>query len=165
MSHALVGDLEHFPASEVLQFLSLVGVTGRLVLERSGERAELFFEHGRPVFARTSGLAVRTGEVLVHRGAVDRATLLEALAEQRARPGPRLASLLLARRAITREQATQAVSEVMRRILYGLTAWRAGRFDYAPGQPQAADDLDPDLDLERVILEGLSQADLARPPG
>ena len=61
MTAALQGDLEHFHASEVLQLLQLAEATGKLTLERAGERAELYFESGRPVFARTSGASVRTG--------------------------------------------------------------------------------------------------------
>ena len=37
---------------------------------RGEERVDLWYDRGRPVFARTSGLAVRSGELLMHRGTV-----------------------------------------------------------------------------------------------
>src|SRR6185503_7885283 len=87
---ALQGDLAQFFPSEVLQLLQLAQATGRLELERSNERADLFIERGRPVFARTSGGSVRAGQILVHRGIVTSEGLERALAEQRSRPDLRL---------------------------------------------------------------------------
>jgi hypothetical protein len=162
MSVAFEGDLEHVPPSDVLQFLGLTGATGRLVLEDPSERVEIGFERGRPVAARTNGRAVRTGEVLVHRGAVDRARLARALDLQRLIPGERLGAMLIHERAATSDQVRQAVEEVIRRILYGVTAWRRGRFAFHAGEPRPPDDLELDLELDRVLLDGLSQVDLAR---
>ena len=53
----LRGDLTHFFPSEILQLLQLAQATGRLEFERPGERADLYVERGRPVYARTSGPA------------------------------------------------------------------------------------------------------------
>jgi hypothetical protein len=161
MSVAFEGDLELFAPGEVLQFLGLTGATGRLVLEGPRERVEIGFECGRLVAARTSGRAVRTGEVLVHRGAVDRARLARALEAQRRVPGEPLGALLVRERAATSDQVRRAVEEVIRRILYGVTAWRRGRFAFHAGDAPP-DDLALDLELDRVLLDGLSQADLAR---
>ena len=60
---ALRGDLAHFFPSEIMQLLQLAQATGRLEFERPDERAELFVERGRPVFARTSGAAVSIGQI------------------------------------------------------------------------------------------------------
>lgn len=156
---ALEGDLRHFYTTEVLQFLQLAGATGRLEFERPSERVELFLEQGRPVFARTSGPAVRTGDVLLHRRCVTREALDHALATQTARPEQRLGALLLAAGATSREDVAQAVGEVLRRIVYGLLLWTDGRFRFEPGATLDSDDLEPDLDVDRLILEGLRRAD------
>jgi glycine/D-amino acid oxidase-like deaminating enzyme len=159
---ALQGDLAHFFPSEVLQLLQLAQATGRLELERGGERAELFVERGRPVFARTSGGVVKAGQILVHRGAVSSEALERALAEQRARPGQRLGAILVASGTATPEQIQSAVSEALRRIVYGLLLWREGTFRFRPGDQVGSEDVKLDLDLDRLILEGLRQADEAR---
>lgn len=83
---ALEGDLAHFFPSEVLQLLQLAQATGRLEFSREHERIDLLYDRGRPVFARTSGLAVRAGEVLLHRGVIQPQALARALERQRTEP-------------------------------------------------------------------------------
>jgi hypothetical protein len=161
-AEALRGDLRHFFPAEILQLLQLAQATGRLEVERSGERAEVYVERGRPVFARTSGGAVRAGEVLVHRGVLSSDQLERALAAQRARPGQRLGALLVAEGAVTPEQLQGAVHEVLRRIVFGLLLWREGTFCFVPGEPARDEDIQIDLDLDRLILEGLRLADQTR---
>jgi hypothetical protein len=162
---ALEGDLSHFFPSEVLQLLQLSQAQGKLELTRPGETAELFFERGRPVFARTSGETVRAGEVLVHRGQLSQETLERALALQRLRPGERLGALLVADGFATPEQVQQAVHETLRRIVYGLLLWRTGNFRFIPGEAVPHEDIQLDLDLDRLILEGLRLADQERSGG
>ena len=162
MSGALEGDLSHFFPSEILQLLQLSQAQGKLELIRPGETAELFFERGRPVFARTSGETVRAGEVLVHRGQLSQETLERALALQRLRPGERLGALLVADGFATPEQVQQAVHETLRRIVYGLLLWRTGTFRFIPGESVPHEDIQLDLDLDRLILEGLRLADQER---
>jgi glycine/D-amino acid oxidase-like deaminating enzyme len=161
----LEGDLRVFFPAEVLQLLQLAQAHGKLELERPRETVELFIERGRPVFARTNGAAVRAGEVLVHRGLVSQEALDRALESQRARPGERLGSLLVASGAILPEQLQLAVREVLRRIVYGVLLWREGRFRFYSGERIEAEDIQLDLELDRLILEGLRHADQTRAAG
>jgi hypothetical protein len=165
MSVALEGDLEQFFPGEVLQFLQLAEASGRLDLERGGERAEIFFEHGRPVFARTSAPSVKAGEVLVHRGRLKPETLEQALARQQDRPGQRVGQMLVAAGAISTADLEEAVQDVLRRIVYGVLLWRRGRFRFHPGEHAANEDIRLDFDLDRMILEGLRLADETRNAG
>jgi hypothetical protein len=158
---ALEGDLQHFTAPEVLQLLQLAQATGRLDLERSNERAELFVERGRLSFARTDARAVRTGELLVHRGHATQEAVASALRTQVGRGRP-IGALLIEDGTASRDHVSQAVHEAMRRVVYGLLLWREGRFRFLPGERRALADLEIDLDLDRLILEGLKQADQSR---
>lgn len=158
---ALEGDLRHFTPPEVLQLLQLAQATGRLDLERTNERAELFVERGRLSFARTDARAVRTGELLVHRGHATQEAVASALRTQVGRGRP-LGALLIEDGAASLEHVSQAVHEAMRRVVYGLLLWRDGRFRFLPGERRALADLEIDLDLDRLILEGLKQADQSR---
>jgi hypothetical protein len=159
---ALDGDLAHFFTSEVLQLLQLAQVSGRLEIERESERVDLYLERGRPVFARTSGLAVRAGEILQHRGLVSPEALARALDRQRTEPRQRIGALLVEAGEVTLEQVRDAVHEVLRRIVYGVLLWREGRFRFLAGERATDNDLPLDLDLDRLILEGLRLADQAR---
>lgn len=159
---ALEGDLASFFPSEVLQLLQLAQSTGRLELERGEERVVLHHERGRPVFARTSGLAVRAGEVLLHRGVIGADTLARALERQRREPSRRLGHLLIEQGDATATDVRDAVHEVLRRIVYGVLMWRTGRFRFVPGPEAVGEDIQIDLDLDRLILEGLRLADQER---
>jgi len=159
---SLRGDLRHFFPAEILQLLSLAQATGRLELDRPGERAEIFVERGQPVFARTSGATVKVGQLLVHRGTVSAETLDGVLQSLPARPGERLGSRLVAAGVATPDQIQAAVRETLRRVLYGLLLWREGTFAFVPGEQAMGEDIRLDLDLDRLILEGLRQADESR---
>lgn len=156
---ALAGDLARFHLAEVLQLLRLAAATGRLELARERERAELWIERGAPQFARTTGGSVRTGDLLVHRGRLNAATLERVLAVQRAQPGRRIGELLVEAGATGPGEVREAVQEGLRRIVFGLLLWRAGSFAFHAGERVAGEDVTLDLDLDRLILEGLRLAD------
>jgi hypothetical protein len=160
---ALEGDLAHFFPSEVLQLLQLAQAAGRLEFTRDQERVDLWYERGRPVFARTSGLSVRAGELLQHKGIVSAQALGRALERQRdSEPHRRVGELLVDQGDASREQVAEAVHEVLRRIVYNVILWRDGRFRFLPGETAGNEDITLDLDLERLILEGLRLADQER---
>lgn len=163
---ALEGDLGHFLPTEVLQLVQLAQATGRLELSRGDEQVDVFFERGRAIHARTTGASVLTGEVLVHRGVVPQAAVVQALAVQRHHaPDSRIGALLVAAGAVTRPQVAQAVHETVRRILYGAILWREGRFAFVPGERLVDHDFPLEVDLDRLILEALRLADQARASG
>ena len=162
MPSALEGDLAHFFPSELLQLLQLAQAAGRLEFTRGSERVDLWYERGRPVFARTSGLAVRSGELLMHKGAISAPALARALERQKSEPDRRVGQLLIDSGDASGEQITEAVQEVLRRIVYNVILWRDGRFRFVPGEVAEGEDITLDLDLDRLILEGLRLADQER---
>lgn len=162
MPVVLEGDLTHFFPSEVLQLLQLAQAQGRLEFARAGEQVDLWFDRGRPVFARTSGLAVRSGELLMHKNGITAHALGRALDRQRIEPGRRLGELLVEQGDASRPQVEDAVHEVLRRIVYNVILWRDGRFRFLPGEHTQREDITLDLDLDRLILEGLRLADQER---
>lgn len=159
---ALEGDLTHFFPSEVLQLLQLAQAQGRLEFVRGTEQVDLWFERGRPVFARTSGLAVRSGELLMHKNGVSAQALGRALDRQRSEPGRRVGELLVEQGDASRPMVEEVVHEVLRRIVYNVILWRDGRFRFVPGEHTEQEDITLDLDLDRLILEGLRLADQER---
>jgi len=162
VSESLRGDLRHFFPGEILQLLKLAQATGRLVMERSGESADVFVERGQPVFARTSGGTVRIGDLLVHRGVVAPETIERVLSHPPSHPEQRLGARLVEAGAVTPADVQQAVSDSLRRILYGLLLWRDGDFRFSPGEQATDEDIRLEADLDRLILEGIRQADESR---
>ena len=159
---ALEGDLKFFQPAEVLQLLQIAQASGRFRLERGSEHVELLFERGRLISARTTGVAVRLGEVLVHRGIVVPEALDLVLTLQKDQPGERLGHMLVSSGAASADQVAEALREVVRRVVYGLLLWREGRFRFTPEVTATMEDIRLDLDLDRLILEGLRLADQKR---
>jgi hypothetical protein len=157
---ALEGDLSQFYVTEVLQFLQLTSATGVAVFERGEERAELSFDRGRPVAGRTNARAVKLGDVLLHRRLVEPWALAQALAEQRARPDVRLGTMLLEHGSATEEQIAEAMGEVFRRLVCGLSLWPSGTFTFVPAAVASVEGVAFDTELDRLLLEGLHRADL-----
>jgi hypothetical protein len=169
VSVALEGDLARFQPAELLQLLQLAQATGRLELARpaarpaaGAETVDVYFAAGRPVSARTDGHAVRTGELLVHHGHASAEAVARALDRQRQGGRRRIGEMLREAGAATPAQVARAVHEGLLRILYGVLLWREGRFRFHDGELAPANDLPLDLDLDRLILEGLRLADQAR---
>ncbi len=159
---ALEGDLHYFQPAEVMQLLQIAQASGRFRLERGSEHVELLVERGRLISARTTGVAVRLGEVLVHRGVVVPEALDLVLTLQQDQPGERLGQMLVTAGAASAEQVADALREVVRRVVYGLLLWREGRFRFTPEVTATMEDIRLDLDLDRLILEGLRLADQKR---
>ena len=126
------------------------------------ERVEVLIERGRPGFARTTGMTVRVGDVLVHRGIVTRDALSLMLAIQSEQPGERIGEMLITGQVASRGQVEDAIREVIKRILFGVMLWREGTFHFVPGAGAAAEPVTLELELDRLILEGLRLADEAR---
>ena len=163
-STALEGDLARFVVADVLQFLRFAGASGRLECERGGDRVEIMFAHGRPLWASASGRAVRVGDVLVHRGWAAAAELEQALGDQQRQPGRRLGELMR-ERGVPGDCVSAAVSEVFCRLVCLLSLWPDGRFRFVAGDENASNDADDgelELELDRLLLEGLHQADLVQ---
>lgn len=158
---ALSGDLAVFHPAEVLQLVQLAQASGCLVLEREGESVRVWFERGRLSAARSSRGGVRTGEILVHRGAISRDACDEALAAQARVPG-RPVGALLTERGVPPEVVAAAVQEALRRVLFGVVLWRHGRFAFQPGAGIPVDEATAGLDLDRIILEAFRLADQAQ---
>jgi len=64
----LSGRLGPFTVVDVLQFLALSKVTGKLVLNARRERARVYFHDGALVYARREGPGERLGERLQRLG-------------------------------------------------------------------------------------------------
>ena len=51
---------------------------------------------------------------------------------------------------------------MFRRLVCLLSLWPDGRFRFVPGAAPDTDDAELDLELDRLLLEGLHQADLSQ---
>lgn len=152
---ALSGSLGHFRPIEILRLLQMTSATGRLQVTHGSEQADLYVEDGRRLFARTNGVSIRVGDILVNRGGVRPEVIALTAALQEDLPGRRLGEMLVESGVVDAEQVDKAVLEVQRRILCRVLLWRQGGFDFHPDERSANPErITIDLDVD----EGISLA-------
>lgn len=159
MSVALEGTLEHFLPVQILRLLQMTRATGRLHIIRGDENAELFLNDGRKIFARTSGVTVRVGDVLVNRGDIRPEALELTVAVQQDQPGERIGRMLVESGVVEPEKVRDAVLEVQRRIVCRILLWERGIFRFYPGEQAEREDITLDLDLDGLIVKAMRLAD------
>lgn len=133
---ALTGSLAHFSLAHVLRLLQATRATGHLELERDDEQTDLFVEEGCSLFARTTGAALRVGDILVRRGDLRPEAIEFVLAFQQAQPGQRLGRMLVDNGVLTETQIRDALLVVQRHIVVAALKWRNGSF--ASGRESAS---------------------------
>jgi hypothetical protein len=154
----LAGTLSSFHVAQLLRLLQSARATGCLELVHARERAELFVDDGRSLFARTTGSVPRVGDVLVHLGEVRPEAIEFVLAVQRDQPGVRLGQMLIDGGALTEKQIREAVLVVQRHILLRVLLWREGTFRFLPGERVQGEDIRLELDMDRLLADVLSVA-------
>lgn len=156
--HALSGALAHFSPLQILRLLQQAGATGRLEIHQGEERAEVFLIQGRSAFAFTNAVHLRVGDVLVNGGDIRPEAVELTAAVQQDQPGTRLGAMLVESGILPPERLREAVLEVQRRILCRVLLWEEGEFTFHPGELAGEENITLDLDLDRLILQGLRAA-------
>jgi len=156
------GMIEDVAVADVMQLIRVGGHSGSLTVNNGYEEGIIGFERGRIVSAwnpRTK----RVGELLVAAGAVDEASLEEALrAQSTDRPHRTIGHYLVRMGATTPEAIRDVMAHEIERVVFEICAWRAGSFEFA------IDDLTPlvevtrftgapkvDLDTQTVLMDVL----------
>lgn len=157
----ILGTLEDMSLPDLFAILIMRGATGRLAVEYTGERALLYFESGRLVFASSSTIGQRLGEVLIEQGKLTPETLQMALDWQKFIHGdtPTLGALLIEQRLITKGDLEAALIRQAEQILFHVLVWSSGRFTYRAGPLTSNSTPLPMLNLEQLILEAVRRAD------
>ena len=131
--------------------LQATRATGHLELERDDERTDLFVEEGRSLFARTTGAALRVGDILVRRGDLTPEVIEFVLAFQQDQPGVRLGRMLVDNGVLTEEQIRDALLVVQRHIVVAALKWRNGSFRFGPEERLIGEDVRLDLDVDELL--------------
>src|SRR5437762_11123037 len=161
---SLSGNLQDVSVADAMQFIHLGGRTGTLTLLRGDVKAEIGFHQGRIVNASAPGTK-RLGELLIDAGAIDQATLEEALRRQQAEhPRRSLGQLLVAMNAVDGDTIYRAIEQQIERTVYDLVTWSHGTFHFALDDLKPIDDIAVvpgdvirhlNLDTQMVLLDAL----------
>jgi hypothetical protein len=148
------GSLADEDIAELLGALHTMGFSGRLALRRGDAEKAIYLDAGAPVFATSTLVHDRLGDLLFREGKVTR--------EQHARtrelatpPGRRSAQALVELGAIKSNEIFPTLRRHVEDILYSCFSWDSGTFRLGPEQPAAEDKLRLSQSPGALLLEGI----------
>jgi len=157
---ALVGNLRDFGLSEFLYLVDRGYKTGRLTLQKPGDRAELYFQNGKLVYATHFNQDERIGDILVRMGRLSREQCANALKIQHTQePNKPLGAILVQRGMVTLEEIHKCVRLQIEEITYGLFGWNEGDFRFEPDVSPPPESVIIPLSIENIIMEGTRRID------
>jgi hypothetical protein len=165
---SFAGRLEEQGAAELLRSLARTSASGKLTLTRRDGHVVMALRAGRIIYCASSSMRETFGNILVLRGLLTEADLLEALERQHQATLPvRLGQVLVAMgkvdemalREVMRQQTEDVIAEIVR--------WRTGFFQFEPLPFSAAGETSVDL-KDFLLPEGFSAQQMlgdTAPPG
>ena len=144
MTKTLSGNLDTFSLADLLQWLEMNALTGRVTIARSGVRRSIDLKHGAIVFVSSTRPDERLGVFLARLGVLPEKTVYELLAENFT-TGKNLTRLILDGGLLTREQLAEVVETLAIQVLLDMFHWRDAIFEF-----------DPDVKTEDILRIQLS---------
>jgi len=147
------GEIETSSVPDLFRSLLSSGETGILTFRNGLITKSVFIQSGRVVYAASTNLDERLGEVLLLRGKITARQFLEA--SKMIRPGRRLGAILVELEALEPEELIPAVENQVKEILLDLFTWTHGTYELV------FKDIDPNsvvtlnISTENLILEGI----------
>lgn len=158
---ALVGNIRDFGLSDFLYLVDRGYKTGCLHLSRGNEKAILFFDKGKLIYAsRHQG--EQLGDLLVRQGKLTSQQLEQARrSQQSGNNGVPLTQVLINEHFLSREDLQQTLQAHTEESVYGLFGWPDGEFRFEQGQkPDPNEPIMPNpLPVENLIMEGVRRID------
>jgi hypothetical protein len=131
MSKTLSGNLGTFSLADLLQWLEINALSGRVTLRRGDLVRTIDLKEGAIVFVSSTRPSERLGVFLAKRLVLPEATIYELLAESFA-TGRNLTRLILERQLLTREKLAAAIEALAIEILLDLFRWTNAAFEFDP---------------------------------
>jgi hypothetical protein len=128
----LRGNLETFSLADLLQWLEINALSGRVTVTRGDVKRTIDVKKGSVVYVSSSRPDERLGFFLSNRELLAEGTVYELLAENFV-TGVTLTRLILEERRLTREKLAGAVETLAVQVLLDLFHWRGASFEYDPG--------------------------------
>lgn len=157
---ALVGNLRDFGLSEFLYLVDRGAKTGRLTLQKPGDRAELYFNSGKLVYATHFNQNERIGDILVRMGRITREQCNTALQIQHTQElNKPLGQIMVEHGMVTLTEINRCVRLQIEEITYGLFGWQEGDFRFEPDMAPPNESVTIPLSIENLIMEGTRRID------
>jgi hypothetical protein len=132
LGNHLSGRIETFDVVDLIQWLEVRRVSGRLTLRRGEDVKKIDWKNGDIVFVSGERLADRLGFTLLRSKQIPVSALYAALARNLS-SGMKLTWVILEEGTLARETLAQIAESIAERVLREVLTWRWGRFDFDPG--------------------------------
>jgi Domain of unknown function (DUF4388) len=172
---SLVGRLEDIELPELIQFLASNRKTGRLTLSRRDGNGVVLLRLGRILYAASNSVRETLGHLLVARGLITEATLMEALENQHwGQEGKRLGEILVEMGKLEEGELEGVMKDQTRAVIQELFAWNAGFFKFESLDIPDRGDVEVDardfllvkgVNTDEVLLEAARRLDESRVAG
>ncbi len=166
---AFSGKLDNVALPEVLNFLSVTTKSGRLSLTRRDGQGLIVMRRGRIIYAASSSVRMTLGNIMVCRGVINEAVLLEALERQHfSQDEKRLGQVLVEMGKVSPEDVEEVVRYQIGLVLTELCQWTSGFFKFDAVEIPEAGEFEVDaqdfvategLSTDRLLLEVATQLD------
>jgi hypothetical protein len=152
----LQGSLVERDFPELIHDLSETRWTGLLTLTHMGVGRSVSVQQGRMVFAASTSVDDRLGELLFRQGRISLRQYSDAGAA--VGPGKRLGAILVEQGVITPKDLVRAVVEHTQEIIYGAFQWTEGQYRLQEGAV-AAEAIQLKISTPHIIMEGIRRID------
>ncbi len=156
---AIKGSLREGGLADVCQLLAVGQKTGCLSVTDRARFGQIFFDHGRVLFATLVNRRDRIGDMLVRAGEITYEELTAALDAQSQRPETRLGELLVERGLIDHATLVGFLERQIEEAVYYLFTWDQGSFFFEPGRKPEPGQTLVSLNPESLLLEGARRVD------
>ncbi len=167
--NAFSGKLDNVALPEVLNFLSVTSKTGRLSLTRRDGQGLIVMRRGRIIYAASSSVRMTLGNIMVCRGVINEAVLIEALERQHfAQDEKRLGQVLVEMGQVSPADVEEVVRYQIGLVLTELCQWTNGFFKFDAVEIPEGGECEVDaqdfvategLSTDRLLLEVATQLD------
>jgi hypothetical protein len=151
------GSLAEHDFPGLLQALSALRWTGRLTLTNKGIGKGVTVCDGNLVFASSSSVDDRLGELLLRKGRITLRQLADAGGA--VGPGKRLGAILVESGVLTPKDLVKTVTEHAQEIIYSLFQWTEGHYRLQAGTDATTEAITLKMSTPDIIVEGIRRID------
>ncbi len=127
--------------------------TGTTTFTLGGVGKSVFLEDGRLIFASSTSVDDRLGELLLRGGRVTLRQLTDA--GQGLGPGKRLGAVLVEQGVLTPKDLVRGVVEHTQQIIHSLFQWTEGRYRLQEGRAASGEAITLKISTPAVIMDGI----------
>jgi hypothetical protein len=150
------GQIDTTSVPELMRSLLASRETGVLTFRNSEVTKSIYVKDGRVVYAASTNVDERLGEVLLLQGKITARQFLEA--SRMIRPGKRLGALLVEIEALQPEELVPAVEHQVKEILMELFGWTVGDYEMVIKEQDPDNLVQLNISTENLILEGIRRS-------